>query len=493
MRTTAVCTVRVREEEYAALARLTAEVARVTRALFHRMYQLDQPVEARDALRGVMAEGVVLKRHANSALLEAQGLARAWKERLTSERARLDERIRILEAVLAQDAERAAADEPPRGAWRRARDRRALYRARIRLGRVQRALAGRPTHCFGGRKLRRSGQLRAWRERRDASCLLAGEAGKAGGNEIATWNGDGMLRIRLLRTEEVTHLTLAGVRLPKRYLLAAHTALAYRQPLSWRVTLLPGLRVKLALSFEEWEPRITSRIEHGAIALDLNADHAAIIDVTGDGRPGRATRLPVGEGPQSTLDIAHAVAERARERQCPVVIEDLDFRRKKSWLKRYGKPFARILSGFKSAEVAEAIERACARAGVEVIRVDPAYTSQLGKLVYPARRRLGAHHAAALVIGRRGLGYAERLPRGVACRPRPTEVSGRGSGGRRIRCLQWLAAVQPRRRSARRRAATAAPGPPRARAGPAHPIGGRRSAQSNLSAVGGAHPRRGEP
>ena len=81
MRTTAVCTVRVREEEYAALARLTAEVARVTRALFHRMSQLDQPVEARDALRGVMAEGVVLKRHTNSALLEAQGLARAWKER----------------------------------------------------------------------------------------------------------------------------------------------------------------------------------------------------------------------------------------------------------------------------------------------------------------------------------------------------------------------------------------------------------------------------
>ena len=129
MRTTAVCTVRVREEEYAALARLTAEVARVTRALFHRMYQLDQPVEARVALRGVMAEGVVLKRHANSALLEAQGLARAWKERLTSERARLDERIRIIEAVLAQDAERPAAGEPPRGAWRRALDRRALYRA----------------------------------------------------------------------------------------------------------------------------------------------------------------------------------------------------------------------------------------------------------------------------------------------------------------------------------------------------------------------------
>ena len=96
----------------------------------------------------------------------------------------------------------------------------------------------------------------------------------------------------------------------------------------------------------------------------------------------------------------------------------------------------------------------------------------------------------------RGLGsdaHWNRVTACAACRPRPTEVSGRGSGGRRIRCLQWLAAVQPRRKPARRRAATAAPGPPRARAGPAHPTGGRRSAQSSLSAVGGAHPRRGEP
>ena len=296
-----------------------------------------------------------------------------------------------------------------------------------------------------------------------------GRSRQAGGNEMATWDGDGMLRIRLLRTEEVTHLTLAGVRLPKRYLLAAHTALAYRQPLSWRVTLLPGLRVKLALSFEEWQPRITSRIEHGAVALDLNADHAAIIDVTGDGRPGRATRLPVGEGPQSTLDIAHAVAERARERQCPVVIEDLDFRLKRSWAQtlwqtvRTDSERVQVGRGGRGHRAGLRTRRRRGhpgRPGVHIAARQARVPSTTQTRAPPCG---SARHRAS------GLGVCRTSSTWRPCRPRPTEVSGRGSGGRRIRCLQWLAAVQPRRRSARRRAATAAPGPPRARAGPRAP------------------------
>ena len=60
-----------------------------------------------------------------------------------------------------------------------------------------------------------------------------------------------------------------------------------------------------------------------------------------------------------------------------VVAEDLDFRKKKAWLRQYGKRFAGILSGFRTRQVMAALERQCCRRGVELIVVDPAWTTRI--------------------------------------------------------------------------------------------------------------------
>ena len=44
-----------------------------------------------------------------------------------------------------------------------------------------------------------------------------------------------------------------------------------------------------------------------------------------------------------------------------VIAEDLDFRRKKAWLKQYGRRFAEVLSLFRSKQVLSAVERQCRR------------------------------------------------------------------------------------------------------------------------------------
>jgi len=102
--------------------------------------------------------------------------------------------------------------------------------------------------------------------------------------------------------------------------------------------------------------------------------------------------------------------------------------------------------------VRDAVEREARRAGVEVRYVDPEWTTDLGRLKYKRRCRLGGHHAAALVIGRRGLAFGERLPddapstltRTVEC------VSTSGASRTFVQRLPsaWLEAG--RRRSARR-------------------------------------------
>ena len=53
----------------------------------------------------------------------------------------------------------------------------------------------------------------------------------------------------------------------------------------------------------------------------------------------------------------------------------------------------------------------CHRAGVELILINPAYTSPMGAVKYVARRAWSVHAAAAGVIARRGQKLSKRLPR----------------------------------------------------------------------------------
>ena len=56
---------------------------------------------------------------------------------------------------------------------------------------------------------------------------------------------------------------------------------------------------------------------------------------------------------------------------------------------------------------------------------------------YPDRYRVGIHYAAALVTGRRDLGFAERVPR-TATPPVRAEVKHRGTCGWTSTLGQWL-------------------------------------------------------
>ena len=51
------------------------------------------------------------------------------------------------------------------------------------------------------------------------------------------------------------------------------------------------------------------------------------------------------------------------------------------------------------------------RQGVEVYKVNPAYSSVIGRVKFMERYGLSVHQAAALVLARRLLGCSERIPR----------------------------------------------------------------------------------
>jgi IS605 OrfB family transposase len=93
----------------------------------------------------------------------------------------------------------------------------------------------------------------------------------------------------------------------------------------------------------------------------------------------------------------------------PIVVERLEFAQKKASLENEGRRRARMLSSFAYRQTLQYLQAAAFRAGVEVIAVNPPYTSTIGAVNYATRFDISIHQgAAAIAIARRGLGLSER-------------------------------------------------------------------------------------
>lgn len=73
--------------------------------------------------------------------------------------------------------------------------------------------------------------------------------------------------------------------------------------------------------------------------------------------------------------------------------------------------FNRLTHSFKKKRLTEAILRRGLRLGFLIKKVNPAYTSVIGRFKYSTKYGLSVHEAAAFVIARRGLGYQEKIPK----------------------------------------------------------------------------------
>ncbi|OGT88591.1 MAG: transposase [Gammaproteobacteria bacterium RIFOXYA12_FULL_61_12] len=183
-----------------------------------------------------------------------------------------------------------------------------------------------------------------------------------------------------------------------------------------------GWRVFVSVEAQPVETR-TSRLS-GAIGVDINGDHLAVAETDRFGNLIDTWRLDCvtyGKSEEQAKaligDAAKAIAEKAIAAGKLVVIELLDFAKKKAELASVDPARARQLSSFAFSKTIGAIKSACFRAGVEVIEVNPAYTSVIGSVNYARRHGISVHQGAALAIARRGLGYSERPPRREASVP----------------------------------------------------------------------------
>lgn len=187
--------------------------------------------------------------------------------------------------------------------------------------------------------------------------------------------------------------------------------------ITWRFMRQADGRYAISFTTEVvLKPIVTNR-KLGAFGVDLNAgfltlaqtnEHGNILSSINIMTPDvglNANQRKARQTAAVKMIIARCVAAGK-----PLVLEDLDFAKKKRALSARSPGTKRKLSALAYSAIYELF---CARAqdhGVEVITVDPSYTSTQGRVCYAARRGWTVHQAAAGVIARRGQGFSEKAP-----------------------------------------------------------------------------------
>ena len=198
-------------------------------------------------------------------------------------------------------------------------------------------------------------------------------------------------------------------------------ATALGQAISYRFKRdAKGWRVFATTELPELE--ITTDRWRGAIGVDLNADHVAVAETDASGNYVNAWRVPLVTYGKNTNqaealigDAVASVVQYAREVGKPIVIEKLDFRQKKAALEGESRRYSRMLSSFSYGKVKAYFLSRGYREGVEIIEVNPTYSSVVGRVKFMERYGLTVNQAAAMVLARRLLGCSERIPRRWVC------------------------------------------------------------------------------
>ncbi len=165
--------------------------------------------------------------------------------------------------------------------------------------------------------------------------------------------------------------------------------------------------------------KVSRNINYGAIGIDLNPGSIGWTYADKDGNLKDKGKIPLlmglAKGKQDA-QIVKACLELlsiARRYACPIVCEQLDFSTKKEQLKECSQKYARMLSSWAYNRFFDFLSRILGNRGVELITVNPAYTSVIGLVKYARMYGLASDEAAACAIARRGMNLSEKLPHSV--------------------------------------------------------------------------------
>lgn len=193
------------------------------------------------------------------------------------------------------------------------------------------------------------------------------------------------------------------------------------ESLTWRI-FYKNNRWYISVSVEVTEvPLQTQPVKYGCIGVDLNPGVIGWCYTDLNGNPVAKGQIKLdlhsrrsGQVKAELSDAIRYLIYLAELYCCPIVIENLSFSAKKKRLKEEGRRYARMLNYFAYSIFNEVLQSQARNRGIQVIKVNPAYSSLIGLTKFMSMYGMSSDTAAGLVLARRAMRLSESVPTHVA-------------------------------------------------------------------------------
>jgi len=279
-----------------------------------------------------------------------------------------------------------------------------------------------PNICMGTKKLARN-DIKTFKQHRDSQINYIGKAKEKQGNanfqmqyvkkgnfftmkvrrDFGKWKDDrsserfaygkchfkyGGRQLRDAMRDNASPVTVSVIRRNNRYYLFATVTVSYENS------------------------AIVTRKEHGVIGIDFNKGFVNICETDEKGNIVSIEKMkyPFGKAGITNAglaDVISKVSKKAIETGKSIVSEDLSFEKKKRKAKKAvtstEKERMRMLHSLPYSRYAQILENITFNKRIELIKVNPAYTSKTAEQKFCNQMKLNIHNGAAYVIARKGM------------------------------------------------------------------------------------------
>jgi len=171
-------------------------------------------------------------------------------------------------------------------------------------------------------------------------------------------------------------------------------------------------KFKVTVAYDVVSIPVVTNKKLGVIGIDCNPDGIAVSELNYDGnlikhfylKNDKIRFAQSGKRLYAIREMAKQAVSYAHNKCKPIVLEQLQFSKQHK-----GKKFNRMSHNFIWKQLLDSIKSRANRCGVEVVEAPAAYTSIVGKLKFMKMYSIPIHNAAAMVIGRMGLGIVDKV------------------------------------------------------------------------------------
>ena len=202
--------------------------------------------------------------------------------------------------------------------------------------------------------------------------------------------------------------------IPLKYRKQFEELLISHQSYNVRLIRKNSTHFRVIIDYETPDIPIKIDFSNGVIGVDINPDRIALCEISNTGNYIKSftdidNRLLYASKNKKQYVMGCMIKKIIKYAQTTnkgIVFENLKFEQKYN---RHETKWNKIKSNFSWKQILELLERKCIEYGIQYKKINPAFTSIIGKNKYQRLYNIPVHESAAYVIGRRGLGLKERL------------------------------------------------------------------------------------